>query len=424
MRFVGLQGYLLAFILLPAAVLGRSLTLKEIFDVATQQIESVAIQKNQVKIAREKLVQVQSNFYPRLSFLLSYTRQDTPTLDNDPNRTISRLYDPNQAVSRINASLIGIQGFREVAAYKGAKLDIQAQEQALGQVKLMLYTEVAQAYYNVLAARRDLTHAQSLAKYSGQRVAEIRRFVGLGRSREGDLLAQETQTTLLESEVRNAQEVLKIAEDTLHVIAGLEQDDFAADDLSELPAELPPVETFLETIDTRPDMKSLQAQIASAKQTVVIVRSQHFPTLDLTANVYPWRTGLLASSHWDVGFTFNLPLFQGFAVVSEERAARLAVQSTQYALEATRRSAEKDIRTAYDSLKGSIETILVLKKAVKVANRAYDLQLRDYRTQLVSNLDVNQALIQLYDTKRIYDKSAYSGKTALESLNAATGKIP
>jgi outer membrane protein len=408
---------------LSSSVLSNSLSLREIFEVSQQKVESLSQQKAQIELSKAQLSQVVSNYYPTVGALFTYTRQDNPTIGSGSSSS-SAFTNPDQILSKLSAAYAGLQGFREIAAYRSAKATVQSQEASLKLVLVNLYTQVSQSYFNVLSARKDLKNLQELLRLSQIRLSDVRKFVALGRSRAADLLAQETQVATSQAQVRTAQETLRQYEDALRILTGMDQNNDIAEDPKELPSKLEPMEDVFKKTEERPDIKSLKAQVQAAEQTAHVALGGHFPTLGLFADYYPYRTGVLQPVHWDLGLSLNIPLFQGFGVEAQVVQAKATTRVLQYALLQAQRDARRQINSNYDALNNVIETLPLLKKALELARKTYERQQLDYDRKLNTNLDVNTALMQYSTLMRTYDQTFYQGKATLEALNASIGRLP
>ncbi|MES2504713.1 MAG: TolC family protein [Myxococcota bacterium] len=405
------------------SALGKSLSLLEIFEIAKAQVESVSQQRVQVAFAHAQLLQIKSGFYPNVNFLFSYTRQQIPTVDNNGS-VVAAFFNPDQYLTRFSATMSGLQGFREFAAYKAAKAAIRAQEANVNLVESGLYRQVSTAYYTYWGNRRDLDNILALKQSADERMGAIRKFVKIGRSRSADVLVQETQIGLLEAQAMAAKEAVRLSEESLRVMTGIEPQDDVAEDTAKLPEQLEPIESYLAKIDDRSEIRSLVAQVEAAENQTDVMRGSHFPTVGLAANYYPYRSGVLQHIHWDLGASINVPLFQGFGVVAQVRQAQATARGLRYGLMQARRDAERDIRTCYNTLQGVIQTLPILSRAQISARKSYEQLSNDYRYKLITNLEVNTAMTQLSTLMRSYDQTWYQGKTALENLHAAIGQVP
>ena len=89
--------------------------------------------------------------------------------------------------------------------------------------------------------------------------------------------------------------------------------------------------------------------------------------------------------------------------------------------ETSERTAQREIKDAYDNWKSSAERYQSLEKAVHAAQENFTLQSQEYKRRLVSNLDVLDALRQLFETKRDFNQAFYEAKKNYWNLEVAQG---
>jgi outer membrane protein len=184
------------------------------------------------------------------------------------------------------------------------------------------------------------------------------------------------------------------------------------------------LEAYVQKMRTRPDLlASLQATKVANRQ-IDIARGGHYPQLDLTSNYYFDRTGILASSDWDIGLAVVIPLFQGGSVQAQVREAVEGKRIAELENSQTQRAAERDLRINYQNIQNILEQLKSLQEALKKAEEVYRLNKKDYSFGLVTNLDVLQSLNVYIETKRSYDGLVSVAHMNFKNLEALTGVVP
>jgi outer membrane protein len=167
-----------------------------------------------------------------------------------------------------------------------------------------------------------------------------------------------------------------------------------------------------------------QQQVKLAESQVEISKGAHYPSLDLIGNYYLTRTGILATSDWDLGLAVVIPLFQGGGV---QAAVRESVQMKNVAVldsSQTLRIAERDLAVNYQNYVQIHEQLNTLKLALEKAEEAYKLNRRDYQYGQVTNLDVLTSLNLFIETKRSYQNLYSLAHMAHKNLEASIGVLP
>ena len=139
-----------------------------------------------------------------------------------------------------------------------------------------------------------------------------------------------------------------------------------------------------ETQDKHPAIAAARAQLAAAKAKVQAVQAEGLPTLDYThnhyQNGYP-NQGLSPTNSKvnTVGFTLNVPLFEGFArtykvrgvqAQSEQSQAQLQDTELQILMEVVK--AHADAQSSFENLQASQLLLSSAEAAVQSSQKRYD----------------------------------------------------
>ena len=118
----------------------------------------------------------------------------------------------------------------------------------------------------------------------------------------------------------------------------------------------------------------------------------------------------------------DVPLFQGGKTVGAVKSAASRARQAKLRFERAAREAALDIRNAYAKLKTTMDRTLALEQALAAAEDNYRLQVEDYRLNLVSNLDVLQALQELQDARRDVISARHEANRLYWQLRVASGE--
>jgi outer membrane protein len=99
-------------------------------------------------------------------------------------------------------------------------------------------------------------------------------------------------------------------------------------------------------------------------------------------------------------------------------------KSAQLTLDQLRRQAEQELRTAHAAAVHAIDQERELARALKLSEKNYEQQLRDYRNGLVTNLEVLNALERLQQTRRGHDRLLHEAQARKVRLEVAAGRSP
>ncbi len=393
------------------------INLSAAYQAAVQKTEPVPIQQSLTDQADESVSQAKSYLFPTVTGVVSYEALQ-------PLPVTSAFTIPNQYFARFTVTQPIFHGLRDFAGLSGAKNQLLAQQRATDQARLSLYDTVAQAFYGVLSAEKDLMNLQILIDLTNKRVEELRARVKIGRSRVGEMLSAQAQVATLVAQKEGAQQTLDQARANFELATGLSADATLNDPGEELPEKPPSRDTYIQKIETRPDIASVKAQLAAAEDQVAYSWRGHLPALDFTGDYYLTRNGYLQGSNWDLGLVLTIPIFQGGAIQSQYRQAIDKRKQQELLLAQTRRAALHQIQNAYVIYTNSISQNTALKDALDISEKNYNTQTHDYRNGLVTNLDVLDALNTFQTTKQQLDRTYFQAKAAQATLAAATGDVP
>lgn len=395
-----------------------AMTLKESFDAAKFNMESIKRADAFVNQSEEQKNQARAAILPTISGVGSHTNIDAPEPASGGATafTLTRQYS---AGIRLTQPIFrgGI-----LSAYDLAKENILLTKFQKDSTLLNLYQLVINAYYNLSIAQIDKKNVEELLNYSGQRVKEIRERTRIGRSRKGELVEAETQYLKAESQYQESILSLKQAERNFEFYTNLKPTEIGP--LGEVPKISESLEEYKLKVRSRPDIQATRQETTIADKRISVSKALYYPTVDLTTNYYFDRTGILASSEWDLGFSIAIPLYQGGGAQASVREAvqgkRIAELNSAEAL----RAAERDIAINYQNIIQLHEQLRVLSKALAKAEEAYRLNKKDYQLGLVTNLDVLLSLNVFIETKRSYNSLLSIAHLNYKNLEASIGVLP
>ncbi len=401
------------------AISAEGLTLENYFAAALQRSETTAIQQEQVYQAEEHYNQANSALLPTVNAIGTYTRLD-PLPPSSP-QTPGNLSD--QRVSRIAATQPLFRGMREYAALRQSRDLLTAQQQDYRRARVVLFTDVVQNFYAILALESDLTNYTEEIRLNQERETDIRARVRIGRSRASELLNVQSTISTLRAQIEQLRGQLQVAREAFAFQSGLDAKT-PLNDTTVLPEQLEPLESFLAGIAQRPDIHAAQQRLAASSEGISIARGAHLPTLDLNANYYLQRPGYLNDSKWDVQLALTIPLYTGGSIQSKVREAGSQRNQAELTQSQLLRHADQEIRAYYQSSTADLVQLQALQNATSAAKKSYEAQLREYKLGLVTNLDVIQALTNYQQNQRAMDRVHLTAKSDYLHLLAAAARLP
>ena len=286
---------------------------------------------------------------------------------------------------------------RLAKASNAASLDAQASAALLQSTRLLVQSDVAQAYFvlRALDDERALVRETVGAYRDTLRLTE-RRYAA-GDVAELDLARVRTEVAATESQAHALDRRRAQLEHALAVLLGELPSGFSlaeADWRGALPNVPPGIPSTVLT--RRPDVSAAQSAMQAAQLRVGVARSAWFPDVALTANggfastdlgdLFKW-----SARSWGIGALLSLPLFDG-----GRREA--GVQNANALWDAAAASYREQVLVAFQDVEDQLAALRLLAdqagaqtQAVDAAARATVLSNSRYRNGLVSQLELLDA---------------------------------
>ena len=147
-----------------------------------------------------------------------------------------------------------------------------------------------------------------------------------------------------------------------------------------------------------------------ARKAIEIQRSGHYPTVDFVANYQ--ESDIDSSSGFDgrsqsLGLQFDVPLFEGGAVISRTRQAQYQYQQAKERLVETQRSVKRQVRDAFRGVISSISSVQAFEAAVTSAKSALEATEAGFEVGTRTTVDVLGVQRNLFRARRDHARSRY-----------------
>jgi len=315
----------------------------------------------------------------------------------------------------------------------------QAQQQVL-QAEVVLAAahqdlglRVAQAYFDVLLARDNVSASETQKSAISEQLAQAKRNFEVGTATIVDTLeaqARFDQSNAKEIADRNDLEV-KIR--ALQVLLGKLPDGLVP--LREplvLAAPQPnDIEAWVKAAaDSSYAVASARANYEFYRQEVSRQRAGHLPTLDLTgsiARVSDPNSALppvsIVANTASIGLTLAIPIYSGGLVQSRVREALALRERAEQDLENTLRGVAQAVRTNFLNVTSGIAQVRALEQAVASTQSQLDSTILGRDVGVRTSVDVLNAQQQAFQTRRDLQQARYNYLLSTLRLKAAAGVL-
>ena len=321
-----------------------------------------------------------------------------------------------------------------LATYEQGRRQVELAQAQLTAAAQDLIIRVSQAYFDVLAAQDTLAFVQAQKSAVAEQLASARRNFEVGTSTITDTREAQARYDLVIAQEIAADNDLRVKRLALDTQVG--KPDVKPNALP-VPPELPlpqPADVnawVLQSEENSPAIQQARTNVEIAQLETEKAKAGHKPTLDLTASYNVTRnqngnvqTALNSrSNNGNVGLSFNLPLFAGFAVENRVRETLSLEEKAQADLEATRRSVAQATRSAYFGVVSGQGQVKALEAAEASSQSALEANRLGYQVGVRINIDVLNSQSQLFQTKRDLAQARYNVLLGHLKLRQANGTL-
>ncbi|MBI3315651.1 MAG: TolC family protein [Candidatus Omnitrophica bacterium] len=401
-----------------------ALTLHEAYDLALKQSEDIVMKKELLNEAEARFYRAFAGVTPKVNYLITHQEQDAPEGVSSEGVAGSLLRQSTPQQKFVFSQPI-FTGFKEQAAIAGAGLEKKQRELELARAKELLFIDVMEAFYAVRQSEKDEEILSESRLRIKNRVRDLVSRARIGRSRDSEVQAALSDLRTTEAELHEARSLTWIYRQLLEFYIGKDLEGGLSEDEenSELVLELDKKEVSVRSA-RRSDVKAAEAAKGLAEKNVTIARSRLYPSVKLDGNYYTERVGTQKDVDWDVLFTVDVPVFKGTQTAGEIKEAAAQRERAKAEFEKSKRLATLEIRNAYEKLKASHARHSAFRQAARHAGKNYELNTLEYRRQLVSNLDVLEALKKYQEVLRQWNAAHFEMRKNYWKLRAAAGDLP
>jgi len=405
--------------------------------MSTYQLASVQDQQYQAAISvyeaeNARLGKARAGLLPFLGANASSERRNQEVTSNDNITGFDGKADYNVDSWSVdfNQALFDVPAWQ---LYKQAKVNLEKATLDLDSAKQELVYRVATVYGQALVAQENLRVSEAEKKALAEQLELDQERLNVGLGTVTNLYATESRYALAVSNTIEADFALRDALVALKELTAQEPGVLLVI-ASDKPPLDPPSPNDLDywvgsALKNNLDFLAAQRTVEIANREVSRIKAGHYPTLDLVAshsNVD--ADGSLTGSgrlneNTDIGLQLEIPLIQGWGVVSGTREARALYQTALHKQEGVRRSVDRTSRSAYRAVTSGISRLQALNKAVRAGNSTVEAKREGFKAGVNTNFEVLEAVRDLYASERDYINAKYQFILSTLQLKRVTGSL-
>lgn len=389
------------------------LTLEECLNLAMRNQTDVITAKNNIVIAKSKVLQAKSSYFPQLSIQNNAFHSGTGVLNQATNGTAFNVSED-----------IFDGGIREANAL-GARYGVTANSAGLSRTQQTVGFTVTTAYYDVLRAKHLAEAASASVNYTRELRDQVKSQAELGNAASVDVLPMEAQLANAQVAFLTAQNSVRTAALTLEsAIGSFPQAGFDVADVTSVPEpEIQPLDSYVKiAVTSRPDVLGSKANSGVARASVRAAKVNLYPRPVVSAEYQRQIQGGFTTSGSQLVGGIVFDLFNGGANRAAYQAAKASqANATQQELQ-VQRDIQAQVEEAYLNLTSGKERLEASQLGLTAAQANYDVQKERYNQNLAIALDMLNAEVQLTTAQSNAVQARYDYYTAIAQMEYAVGK--
>lgn len=299
-------------------------------------------------------------------------------------------------------------------AYEQTDSIIKQSQAELQAARQDLAIRVSEAYFDLLAAKDNLTFARAEKRSLERQLEQANQRFEVGLTAILDVQEAQAGFDRASAQVIEAENAVDNAREALREITGqyVTQANALSDEVPLVKPNPEDIEAWTsQAVQENYQVVAARKALETADQEIDVRRAEHLPTLDLVAGRnYESSGGFFGGRKLEtdaIGLELNLPLFEGGAVTSRTREARDLYDASLQRLHARQRSAQSLARQAYLGVISGISRIKALEQAVVSSKTALEATNAGFDVGTRTAVDVVIAERTLSDAKRNLARARY-----------------
>ena len=334
-----------------------------------------------------------------------------------------------------SATLFG--GFSKTNAIKSNMTSLKIAEQQLEKIKNDITIQITRAYLQLLLSREIERSAQESCKSTEQQVERTAKLVDAGSQAYSTLLEVKAQLANEKSQLVAAQGDVRTNKLTLMQLLELPQEEENSFEV-QAPSEdkdqlylIEDVETIYRKALDLPQVKIAEYNLEKSKYDYKSILGRMMPSLSVQAGYGSYYTDGQSGAFFtqfehnknpSVGFSLNIPVFNGLSARMAARNASLARQSNAIMLELQKQSLFKEIQSAHNEAVNSLERMNAAMENMLSIQESFTYTENKFNVGMMNATDYNIAKTNLFKAISAYYQAKYQYLFQLKILDFYKGK--
>lgn len=300
-----------------------------------------------------------------------------------------------------------------------------------GSAKHDLILRVTQRYFDVLSESENLVFAQSEKKAIAEQLDQAKQRFKVGLTAITDVHEAQARYDLAVSQEIEAQRLYDISLESLRELTGQMHSDLVK--VNEQQQMLAPAPADIDAwVDTALEKSLLLESAKQAMQAAMegkdLATAGHYPTLGLEADYTDFETtggsfGALESDGTSVSLVLKVPLYAGGGTRAASREAAANYQRSKELYETQRRATIRQVRNSYLTVISAISQVKALKQSLRSTQTALEATQAGFEVGTRTTVDVLNSQREVFRAKRDYIRARHGYILNTLQLKQAAGTL-
>ena len=258
---------------------------------------------------------------------------------------------------------------------------------ALEATYLTLSANVVTAAIQEASLRGQIAATLEIIKAETDQLAVVRHQFEAGAATRADVLQQESEVATTEATLPPLKKQLEQQRHVLLALIGRFPNEVANDNVTLASLHLPtalPVSVPSQLVQQRPDVRAAQALLQQASAQIGVAVANRLPQFTITGDVGSAALTAAAlftpaTAVWTIAPAVTQPIFHGFTLLHQERAARANFEKVDAQYRNTVITAFQNVADVLRALQLDAATLKAQQRAVRAASDTFDLTRGQYR---------------------------------------------
>jgi outer membrane protein TolC len=339
-----------------------------------------------------------------------------------------------------NSSSVGVDASALLFDFGAAPFRYKAAGKALEAAKFdslsgtaTLIVSARTAYYNYLLTQRLLVVNEDALKQANVHFNQASILFKVGKQAQIEVTKSRVDVANAEVGVIHAKNAVDLARVQMEVVAGALLPDplTLTDSLTAVEDSVALNEAIAGALKKRPEINSLQADVAAAQLQSKAARASYLPALTAKGSA-SWGASDGASvaapdfsntPNWSIGAGLSVPIYQGGRIGASVKQADAGLMQAQAQLDALKLIVTQQVRQYFLQEKEALQRIAATRTLIEQARESLTLSQERFRAGVAFSIEITDAELTLANARASNAQAHYDYHVAHTNLLQASGDL-